>query len=102
MKQLPHRIFGDRRDQALFHRHRCRDPQGMAVEASFTKELSGFQDSDHGFLALLGDNENLDRSLLNIENCIRDVALRKHDLVLVKFRYGLAVADLGEKLLWVK
>src|SRR5579872_2204242 len=67
----------------------------MAVEASFAKELSGFQDANHRFLALLGDDENLDPSLLNIENRIRGVPLREHDLVPVKFQYGFALADLG-------
>jgi hypothetical protein len=42
----------------------------MAIEASFAKELSRLQDSDHGFLALFGNNENLDPSLLNIKNGI--------------------------------
>jgi hypothetical protein len=42
----------------------------MAIQASFAEELSGLHDSDHGFLALLGDNENLDLSLLDIENSI--------------------------------
>ena len=74
----------------------------MAIEASFAEELSGLHDSDHGFLALLGDNENLDPSLLDIENSIRGVALRKNDRVLVKFQYGCALADLGEKEVWIK
>jgi hypothetical protein len=34
---------------------------------SFAEELSRFEDSDHRFLALFGDNENLDPPLLNIE-----------------------------------
>jgi hypothetical protein len=74
----------------------------MAIEASFAEELCGFQDSDHRFLALFGDNENLDPSLLNIENRICGVSLRKHDLVLGKFQYGFALTDLGEKELWIK
>jgi hypothetical protein len=69
---------------------------------SFAEELSRFEDSDHRFLALFGDNENLDPPLLNIENRICGFALRKHDLVLVKFQYGFALADLGEKEFWIK
>jgi hypothetical protein len=34
---------------------------------------------------------------LNIENRICGIPLRKHDMVLVKFQYGFALADLGEK-----
>ena len=74
----------------------------MAIEASFAKELSGFQDSDHGFLALFGENENLDPSLLNIEDRVCGVSLRKNDLVLVEVQYGFALADLGEKEFWIK
>ena len=74
----------------------------MAIQASFAKELSSFQDSDHCFLALFRDNENLDPSLLNIENCIRDVSLRKNGLVLVKFQNGFALADFGEKEFGIK
>jgi hypothetical protein len=74
----------------------------MAIEASFTKELSRFHYPDNCFLALFRDNENFDPSRLNIENRICDVALRKHDLVLVEFRYRFALADLGEKEFWIK
>src|ERR1700739_2532531 len=74
----------------------------MAIEASFAKELSRFQDSDYGFLALFRDDEDLDPTLLNIENCIRDVSLREDDLVPVKLQNGLAFADLGEKQFWIK
>src|SRR5271168_2932352 len=74
----------------------------MAIEASFAEELSGFQDSDHCLLALFGDNKNLDPSLLNIKDRICGVPLRKDDLVLVKLRYGFALADLGEKEFWIK
>ena len=74
----------------------------MSVQATFAEELSGPHDSDHRFLALLGDDENLDLPLLDIENGIGGVALRKHDLALVEFQYGLAVADLGEKDFWIK
>jgi hypothetical protein len=74
----------------------------MAIEASFAKELSRFQDSDHGFLALLGYHENLDPSLLNIEDGICGVSLREDDLVPVKFQNGFALADHGEKEFWIK
>ena len=74
----------------------------MAIKASLAEELSGFQDTDHGFLALFGDYENLDPPLLNIENRIRDISLRKNDFVVVKIQNGFALADLGEKEFWIK
>ena len=69
----------------------------MAIEASFTKELSRFQYPNNCFLALFRDNENLDPSLLNIENCISDVSLGKNDLVFFEFQYDFTLADLGKK-----
>jgi len=57
----------------------------------------GAQDGDHRFLALFGKNNNLDPSLLNIENRVCYRTLRKNDLVLAKFQYGFALADLGEE-----
>jgi hypothetical protein len=39
---------------------------------------------------------------LNIENRICGVSLRKDDLVLAKLQYGFALADPGEKALWIK
>src|SRR5271154_5575713 len=74
----------------------------MAIQASLAEELSGLHDSDHGFLALLGYNEDLDPSLLDIENRICGLSLRKDDLVLFKFQYGCALADLGEEEFWIE
>ncbi|HJY52172.1 MAG TPA: hypothetical protein VJ349_26535, partial [Stellaceae bacterium] len=68
------------------------------IEASFAEELSGLQNSDHGFLALFGDDENLDPSLLNIENCISDVSLGKNDLVFLNFNMTLPSPTLARKL----
>jgi hypothetical protein len=39
---------------------------------------------------------------LDVEDRIGGVSLRKNDLVLAKFQYGFALADLGEKELWIK
>ena len=74
----------------------------MAIQASFAEKLSGLEDPDHGFLTLLGHNENLDPSPLNIENSICGLSLREDDRVFVNFQYGCALADLGEKELWIK
>jgi hypothetical protein len=57
----------------------------MTVHAAFAEELAGLQNADHGFLALLGYDNNLDPAFLNIEDRICHVALRKDDLILAKF-----------------
>jgi hypothetical protein len=69
----------------------------MAIEASFTKELSRFNYPDNCFLALFRDNENFDPSLLNIENRIGDVSLGKNDLGFSEFQYDFTLADFGKK-----
>jgi hypothetical protein len=74
----------------------------MAVHAAFAKELAGLQNADHGFLALLGYDNNLDPAFLNIEDRARYIALREDNLVLAKFKDGLPFAHLGEKLLGIK
>jgi hypothetical protein len=74
----------------------------MAVHAAFAKKLARRQYADHGFLALLGYDNNLDPAFLNIEDRIGHVALRKDYLVLAKFKDGLPFAHLGEKLLGIK
>jgi hypothetical protein len=39
----------------------------IARHATFAKELAGFQNADHGFLALLGYDNNLDPTFLHME-----------------------------------
>ena len=65
---------------AFFHRRRGRDAQCMAIEAALAEELARFQNSDDRFLALLGNDCELDPALLNVKNRIRRLALREDDL----------------------
>jgi len=74
----------------------------MTIHATFAKKLARLQNRDHGFLALLGHDGQLDLSLLNVEHGVRDVALRKHGLILVKFNNRLAHAHLGEEVFGIK
>ena len=70
---------------AFNDRPRRRDAQRMAIETSFAKKVTGFQDCNHRFLALLGNDSELDLALLDVENCVRDLPLRKNDLILSIF-----------------
>ena len=69
----------------------------MAVHAAFAEEMSGLKDRDDGFLALFGQDSELDLSFLNVKHSVRDVALRKHNLIFLKFNNSLPHADFGEK-----
>ena len=74
----------------------------MTIHAPLAKKMARLQNRDDRFLALLGDDGQLDLSVLNIKHGIRDVALRKDDLILVKFNDSLACADLGEEVFGIK
>src|ERR1700722_5749880 len=74
----------------------------MTIHATFAKKVARLQNRDDRFLALFRRDGQLDFSFLNVEHGVRDVALRKHLLILVKFNNRLAHADLGEEAFWFK
>ena len=47
----------------------------MAIQTSFAKKVAGSQDCDDRFLALLGNDSELDLALLNVKNRVRDLSL---------------------------
>ena len=53
----------------------------MAIEASFAKKVAGTQDRNDCFLALLGNDGELDLALLDVENRVRDLSLRENNLI---------------------
>src|SRR6202162_418582 len=69
----------------------------MAIETSFAEKLTWFQDGDHRFLALLGNDGELDLALLDVKNRVRDLSLRENNLILPVFGYRFSLAHLGEK-----
>jgi hypothetical protein len=72
-------------NHAFIDRPRCCDAQGMAIQTSFAKKLTWSQDCYHRFLALLGNDSELDLALLNVEDRVRDLSLRKNNLILPVF-----------------
>jgi hypothetical protein len=93
-----HRRLGNYRDQAFLHRRRRRDAERMAIQAALAKKLPGFEDPDNRFLALCGNDDDLQPAFLNVENRICHVALGEDDLVLAKLNDGFPFAYLGEKI----
>jgi hypothetical protein len=69
----------------------------MAIQTSFAEKLVRFQNGDHRFLALLGNDGELDLALLDVKNGVGDLPLRKNDLILPLFGYRFSLAYLGEK-----
>jgi hypothetical protein len=46
----------------------------MAIQTSFAKKLTWLQDCDHRFLAMLGNDGELDLALLDVKNRVRDLS----------------------------
>jgi len=69
----------------------------MPIETSLAKKVTRFQNSNDCFLAPLGNNGELDLALLDLKNRVRNVTLRKNNLILLIFRYCFSIANLGEK-----
>src|SRR6202165_3009380 len=74
----------------------------MAIHTSFAKKMTWSQDCDDCFLALLGNDSELDPALLDVKNRVRDLSLRKNNLILPIFGYRFSLAHLGEKCLGIK
>jgi hypothetical protein len=69
----------------------------MPIETPLAKKVTRFQNSNDCFLAPLGNDGELDLALLDVKNRVRNVALRKNNLILLIFRYCFSIANLGEK-----
>src|ERR1700737_5525621 len=74
----------------------------MAVQTTLAKKNTWAQDCDDCFLALLGNDSELYPSLLDVKNPVRDLSLRKNNLILPIFGYRFSLAHLGEKCLGIK
>ena len=74
----------------------------MAIQTSFTEKMPGSQDRNDRFLSLLGNDRELDLALLDVKNRVRDLSLRKNNLILSIFGYRFSFAHLGEKYFGIK
>src|SRR5207247_10463114 len=74
----------------------------MAIQTSFAEKVTWSQDRNHRFLALLGNDGEFDLALLDVKNRVRDLSLRKNNLILPIFGYRFSLAHLGEKFFGIK
>ena len=74
----------------------------MAIQTPFAKKMTGSQDGNDRFLALLGNDGELDLALLDVKNRVRDLSLRKDNLILPILGYRFSLAHLGEKYFGIK
>jgi hypothetical protein len=66
----------------IIDRPRGCDAQGMAIQTSFTKKMTGSHDCNHRLLALLGNDGELDLALLNVKDRVRNFSLGENSLIL--------------------
>src|SRR5260370_31228958 len=76
--------------------------QRMAIQTSFAEKMPGSQDCNHRFLALLGNDGEVDLALLDVKNGVGDLPLRENNLILSIFGYRFSFAHLGEKYCVIK
>ena len=62
-------------NHAFIDRPCCCDAQRMAIQTSLAKKVTGSQDCNHRFLALLGNDGELDLALPDVKNRVRDLSL---------------------------
>jgi hypothetical protein len=74
-----------------------RHAQRLARKTRFTKETRWFQNRDHRFFALLGYDGQLNLAILDIEDGIRRIPLRKNNVLLLGLEDRFAAADLSEE-----
>jgi hypothetical protein len=65
----------------------------MAVQTSFAKKMTWFQECNHRFLALVGNDSELDLALLDVKNRVRDLSLREDE---TSFDPKIFLAKVGE------
>src|SRR5689334_5895745 len=83
-------------DGALGHSRGCGHAEQLSRQATLAKEISRAQDCHDRFLTLLGDDRQLDFSLLYVEQGVGRIALAKDDLAFF-VGYGLLSAECGHK-----
>ena len=83
-------------------RNSRRHAQWLAGKAALAKEIADAQGGEDRFLALLGQDPELDPALLDVEDGIGRVPLGKDDLPPVQLGPGFSGADLGQKQLGIE
>ena len=82
MKCLDHARLGNPHDCAIGRSHRGGHPDELAGEAAFATKIPGFEERNHRFLALGGNDAELHLSVLDVKDGVRWGALGKDGLPL--------------------
>src|SRR5205814_9999319 len=74
----------------------------MTIETIFPEKVTCSDEAHDCLFTSLRNDGELNLPFLDIENRIRNVTLREHNLILVTFQYCFSPAHLGEEALRVK
>jgi hypothetical protein len=77
-----------------------RGAQWCPIEAGFAEELPLCQNPDDGFLAVLGQDGDLDLAFLDIKNAVGDLPLSEDFLIFPVFSDGFPRPRPGPEKLW--
>ena len=81
VEQTHHQLFLDPVKGAIAHCHSRGDAQRLTCQTSLAEELTGAQNGDDRFFALLGNNLALHLASQNVEKGIRRFSLPVDDAV---------------------
>jgi hypothetical protein len=102
MEHAHHGLLGDPDDVRGLERTGGGHTEGLACEATLTKEAASFQDTDGRFLPSGGDDRELHPAVLNEEHGVPRVPLGEDDLFASKGTRGLSRFDPREERLGVE
>jgi len=89
-------------DLAFRHRGGRRHAAFLTREAALAAKITLAQDRDHGFLAMFGQDSDLDLALLDEEHAVRNLALHEDRLPDVIGRDAAPLPDIEEKSLRIE
>jgi len=102
VKKANHGRLFQPHDPAVLHCRGCRHAPGLPSQASLAAEIAGSKDCNDCFFPLLGQHGELHLALLDIENRICRLALRKDDLAVLIREYRFFPGYIGEEALQVE
>src|ERR1700694_1807705 len=74
----------------------------MAIQTSFAKKMTWSQECNDRFLALLGNDSELDLASLDVKNRVRNLSLGENNLILPVLGYHFSMPHLGEEHFGIK
>jgi len=93
MQKVDHRLFGNPNNSGFLNCCRGGYTHVLPCETGFPEETPRLQDRNHRLFSLLGDDGQLNLTLLDIEHGIRRISLREHDLVLEGSEERFSIAN---------